>query len=164
MAARAFITGVSGTALTDDERAFLRAQRPWGFILFKRNIETPDQVIRLVQELRASVGRLDAPVLIDQDDAGHPGLEHAFAYLLGDIDIVPALHRRESRSQARDRDQGSFKPVELVAEPLCRQFNFRRYPFRHPLACELPNRRTLRGHLIVHFRIGDRQQHADAQP
>ena len=67
MAARAFITGVSGTALTDDERAFLRAQRPWGFILFKRNIETPDQVIRLVQELRASVGRLDAPVLIDQE-------------------------------------------------------------------------------------------------
>lgn len=67
MAARAFITGVSGTALTDDERAFLRAQRPWGFILFKRNIETPDQVTRLVQELRASVGRLDAPVLIDQE-------------------------------------------------------------------------------------------------
>lgn len=67
MAARAFITGVSGTALTDDERAFLRAQRPWGFILFKRNIETPDQVTRLVQELRASVGQPDAPVLIDQE-------------------------------------------------------------------------------------------------
>ncbi|MGD9837283.1 MAG: beta-N-acetylhexosaminidase [Afipia sp.] len=67
MAPRAFITGVSGTALTDDERAFLRDQRPWGFILFKRNVETPDQVTRLVQELRASVGRSDAPVLIDQE-------------------------------------------------------------------------------------------------
>lgn len=67
MAARAFITGVSGTALTDEERAFLRDQRPWGFILFKRNIETPDQVIRLVEEIRSAVGLPEAPVLIDQE-------------------------------------------------------------------------------------------------
>lgn len=67
MAARAFITGVSGTALTDDERAFLRDQRPWGFILFKRNIDTPDQVVRLVEEMRAAVGQPGAPVLIDQE-------------------------------------------------------------------------------------------------
>jgi beta-N-acetylhexosaminidase len=67
MAARAFITGVSGTALTDDERAFLRDQRPWGFILFKRNIETPDQVIRLVEEMRSAIGQPGAPVLIDQE-------------------------------------------------------------------------------------------------
>ncbi len=44
MAARAFITGLAGTALTADERAFLREADPWGFILFKRNISTPDQV------------------------------------------------------------------------------------------------------------------------
>ncbi|MBB5050170.1 beta-N-acetylhexosaminidase [Afipia massiliensis] len=67
MAARAFITGVSGTALTDEERAFLRDQRPWGFILFKRNIETPDQVIRLVEEIRSAVDLPEAPVLIDQE-------------------------------------------------------------------------------------------------
>jgi beta-N-acetylhexosaminidase len=67
MATRAFITGVSGTVLTDDERAFLRDQRPWGFILFKRNIETPDQVIRLVEEMRSVVGQPEAPVLIDQE-------------------------------------------------------------------------------------------------
>ena len=67
MAARAFITGVSGTALTDDERAFLRDQRPWGFILFKRNIDTPDQVIRLIEEMRSAVGQPEAPVLIDQE-------------------------------------------------------------------------------------------------
>lgn len=67
MAARALITGVSGTALTDEERAFLRDQRPWGFILFKRNIETPDQVIRLVEEIRSAVGLPEAPVLIDQE-------------------------------------------------------------------------------------------------
>jgi beta-N-acetylhexosaminidase len=67
MTARAFITGVSGFTLTADERDFMRASRPWGFILFKRNIETPAQVTALITELRESVGEPDAPVLIDQE-------------------------------------------------------------------------------------------------
>ena len=67
MANRAFITGVSGLVLTDAEREFLRAERPWGFILFKRNIETPAQIAALVRELRNATGDADAPVLIDQE-------------------------------------------------------------------------------------------------
>ena len=41
MTARAFIAGCSGPVLTAEEAAFFRAAAPWGFILFKRNIETP---------------------------------------------------------------------------------------------------------------------------
>src|SRR5580658_1395784 len=67
MNTRAFITGVSGPELSATEREFIRSERPWGFILFKRNIETPDQVILLVQELRKVAGEPDAPVLIDQE-------------------------------------------------------------------------------------------------
>ncbi|MGM4987689.1 beta-N-acetylhexosaminidase [Tardiphaga sp. 841_E9_N1_2] len=67
MSTRAFITGVSGLELTAEERAFLRAERPWGFILFKRNIDNPAQVARLVEDLRGTTGDLDAPVLIDQE-------------------------------------------------------------------------------------------------
>jgi beta-N-acetylhexosaminidase len=67
MSTRAFITGVSGRQLTTEERVFLRDERPWGFILFKRNIETPAQVSTLVRELREAVGETDAPVLIDQE-------------------------------------------------------------------------------------------------
>src|SRR5271167_1561705 len=67
MQARAFITGVSGPKLSAAEREFIRSERPWGFILFKRNIETPQQVGRLVQNLRKSAGVVDAPVLIDQE-------------------------------------------------------------------------------------------------
>jgi beta-N-acetylhexosaminidase len=67
MTVRAFITGVSGPVLTDDERAFLREHRPWGFILFKRNVENPGQVTGLVRDLREIVKRSDAPVLIDQE-------------------------------------------------------------------------------------------------
>ncbi|CAN5115502.1 beta-N-acetylhexosaminidase [soil metagenome] len=67
MSTRAFITGISGLELTADERAFLRTERPWGFILFKRNIDTPAQVSALVRELRDAIDAPDAPVLIDQE-------------------------------------------------------------------------------------------------
>ena len=67
MGSRAFITGISGLQLSADERAFIRAERPWGFILFKRNIDTPAQVASLVRELREAVDNPEAPVLIDQE-------------------------------------------------------------------------------------------------
>src|SRR5215470_7475940 len=67
MSSRAFITGVSGLELSATEREFIRGERPWGFILFKRNVETPDQVSGLVDQLRDCVGEVDAPVLIDQE-------------------------------------------------------------------------------------------------
>ena len=67
MGARAFITDVAGTVLTDRERAFLRESEPWGLIVFKRNIDTPEQVRRLTDSFREAVGRADAPVLVDQE-------------------------------------------------------------------------------------------------
>lgn len=63
----AAIFGVAGTELNKDERSFFRSANPLGFNLFKRNCVTPDQVRALVGELRACVGRSDAPVLIDQE-------------------------------------------------------------------------------------------------
>src|ERR1700744_1601349 len=67
MSIGAAILGWSGPVLTPEERTFFRRVRPWGFILFKRNVETPDQVRTLVAALRDTVGRADAPVLIDQE-------------------------------------------------------------------------------------------------
>jgi beta-N-acetylhexosaminidase len=64
---RAFITGLAGTKITTSERPFLREALPWGLILFKRNIITPSQVAALVADFRETVGRSDAPVLIDQE-------------------------------------------------------------------------------------------------
>jgi beta-N-acetylhexosaminidase len=63
----AAIFGCSGPDLTPQEAAFFRAVRPWGFILFARNVETPAQVRRLTAALRETVGRDDAPILVDQE-------------------------------------------------------------------------------------------------
>lgn len=63
----AAILGCAGTTLTAEEVAFFRDVKPWGFILFKRNIADPEQVRALTAALRATVGRDDAPILIDQE-------------------------------------------------------------------------------------------------
>ncbi|HVO02678.1 MAG TPA: beta-N-acetylhexosaminidase [Candidatus Cybelea sp.] len=63
----AAIFGCAGTALGDEERAFFREVDPLGFILFARNVTDPEQLRRLTGDLRASVGREDAPILIDQE-------------------------------------------------------------------------------------------------
>src|SRR5437660_11000941 len=63
---RAAILGCAGPDLTPDERSFFRDADPLGFILFARNVDTPERTRRLVEELRSSVARAAAPVLIDQ--------------------------------------------------------------------------------------------------
>ena len=67
MAPCAAIVGCAGTALSDEERRFFADAQPLGFILFARNVETPAQVRALVKGMREAVGRMDAPVLIDQE-------------------------------------------------------------------------------------------------
>ncbi|WP_374643922.1 beta-N-acetylhexosaminidase [Tabrizicola sp.] len=62
----AAIFGCAGAELLDAERAFFREADPFGFILFARNIESPEQVSRLTSSLREAVGR-EAPILVDQE-------------------------------------------------------------------------------------------------
>jgi beta-N-acetylhexosaminidase len=108
MNSRAFITGVSGLELSAEERKFIRAERPWGFILFRRNVETPLQVTALVGELRETIGNPDAPVLIDQEGGRvqRLGPPHWPVYPPGAVfgalyDIDPALGLTAARSSAR---------------------------------------------------------------
>ncbi|MFL6827704.1 MAG: glycoside hydrolase family 3 N-terminal domain-containing protein, partial [Bradyrhizobium sp.] len=108
MNTRAFITGVSGPELNAEEREFIRAQRPWGFILFKRNIETPGQVAHLIAEMRNELARPDAPVLIDQEGGRvqRLGPPHWPIYPAGAVfgrlyDLDPALGLTAARLSAR---------------------------------------------------------------
>ena len=64
---RAVILGCAGEQLSGDEHRFFSAADPVGFILFRRNCRSPDQVRELVAALRGAVGRSDAPILIDQE-------------------------------------------------------------------------------------------------
>ena len=108
MSTKAFITGVAGPELGPDERKFIGAEQPWGFILFKRNIETPAQVASLVAQLRQAVGVSNAPVLIDQEGGRvqRLGPPHWPAYPAGALfgrlyDSEPALGLKAARLSAR---------------------------------------------------------------
>jgi beta-N-acetylhexosaminidase len=67
VSARAVIFGLDGHELTAEEHAFFKDANPWGFILFRRNCESPEQLRKLTASLRNCVGRADAPILIDQE-------------------------------------------------------------------------------------------------
>ncbi len=67
MTSTALIAGCSSLELTADEKAFFADRKPWGFILFARNIDNPDQVLRLNESFAECVGREHPPVLIDQE-------------------------------------------------------------------------------------------------
>jgi beta-N-acetylhexosaminidase len=58
--------GLAGTSLTPNEIALFKAHDPAGYILFKRNINTPEQVRALTASLRDLAGR-PLPILIDQE-------------------------------------------------------------------------------------------------
>lgn len=66
-AVKAFVCGCRSHALDDDERRFLAEEQPWGLILFKRNVDSPAQLRALTAAFRETVGRADAPVLVDQE-------------------------------------------------------------------------------------------------
>ncbi len=96
---KAVILGCSGLTLTPEEIALYKAERPWGFILFGRNIGDAQQITDLVASMRDAVGRPDAPVLIDQEGGRvqriRPPLLQAYpnAQALGEIYL-------------RDKEQG----------------------------------------------------------
>ena len=67
MKKKAVIFGCSGHRLTAEEKAFFADERPWGFMLFRRNVDTPDQVKALTDEFRRAVDDEKAAVLVDQE-------------------------------------------------------------------------------------------------
>jgi beta-N-acetylhexosaminidase len=126
----AFICGCAGTVLTPEERAFIRQNRPWGLILFKRNVADPGQLRALTGSFRDLLGRSDAPVLIDQEGGRvqRMGPPHWPAYpaaarfeKTGDLDRASETARISARLMARDLlDVGvnvNCAPVLDVAQP-----------------------------------------------
>jgi beta-N-acetylhexosaminidase len=100
--------GLSGQVLTDAERAFFREAAPAGYILFKRNVATPDQVRRLTDALRDVAGRDDVPILIDQEGGrvARLGSPHWPAFPAGAAfaalyDIAPVSAIEAARHNAR---------------------------------------------------------------
>ena len=64
---RSFITGIKSVTLSKKEKNFLKKYRPWGVILFSRNIKTILQTKKLTNEIRKIFKDKKYPILIDQE-------------------------------------------------------------------------------------------------
>ncbi len=64
---KAVIFGCQGLSLTREERSFFKKHNPLGLIIFDRNVENPHQLGKLIADFRKTVGRKNAPVLVDQE-------------------------------------------------------------------------------------------------
>ncbi len=112
MSVSAFVCGCAGLSLTTWERGFFRDAQPWGLILFKRNVENPEQLSELTASFRDAVGRGAAPVFIDQEGGRvqrlgpphWPVYPSGASYLraLGDIEAAAKLVRLTAQLMAND--------------------------------------------------------------
>ena len=125
MAPRAFITGLSGPALTADERAFLREARPWGLILFKRNIEDKAQVIESCS--RSFAVNCGARCARPGRPGGRPGAAARAAALAG-LSARRGLWPRSTTRDARAGLAAARLGARLIAADLARARHQRRLP------------------------------------
>ena len=64
---RSFIVGIKSTKLSDREKRFLKKYKPWGTILFSRNIKSINQTLKLTSSIRKIFNDKNYPILIDQE-------------------------------------------------------------------------------------------------
>jgi beta-N-acetylhexosaminidase len=109
------IFGCGGLELLPEEQAFFREVRPWGFILFGRNIADPEQVNRLVMALRETVDNPKAPVLIDQEGGRVARLKPPHWQERPSAQRFAQLHETSPES-ARE---AAYLNARLIAHDLC---------------------------------------------
>ena len=64
---KAFITGIKSTVLSKKEKIFLKKYKPWGVILFSRNLKEFNQIKELILDIRSTFKDKKYPILIDQE-------------------------------------------------------------------------------------------------
>jgi len=64
---KSFITGLKGTKLNEKEIYFLKKYKPWGVILFSRNIKSINQTYKLTSQIKKIFKDENYPILIDEE-------------------------------------------------------------------------------------------------
>ena len=64
---KSFITGISSTYLKKNEIVFLKKNKPWGVILFSRNINNFNQTKKLINQIKSCFHDNKYPILIDEE-------------------------------------------------------------------------------------------------
>lgn len=98
---KAMIVGLQGLSLSEAERAFIAREKPWGLILFARNVADGAQLRELTDALRAATGRSDLPILIDQEGGRVQRLKPPLAPKYPPAARMGALYREDRQAGLR---------------------------------------------------------------
>jgi beta-N-acetylhexosaminidase len=132
---KAVVVDATGTTLTREEEELFKAEKPAGFILFRRNCVSKAQVKELVSAMRACAG--DVPVLIDQEGGSVSRLkapewtEFPAAKTFGELartSLADAIKAAEENARAMAAEMAEIgvtvncTPVADVPAPDCHAF------------------------------------------
>ena len=67
MKSKALIIGIKGTKLTKREKILLKNEKPWGIILFKRNLQSFTQIKSLTKKIKLITKNKNFPIIIDEE-------------------------------------------------------------------------------------------------
>jgi len=112
----ALFVGMPGLSLSADEAAFFREANPFGLFLFRRNLDTPEQVRRLCAQFREAVGRADAPVFIDQEGGRVQRLNNGKWPSFRSLGDFGALARKDLETGKRAMRLSTEAMATLMAE------------------------------------------------
>jgi beta-N-acetylhexosaminidase len=112
------LTGFAGTSLTAVTRRRLERLQPGGIVLFRRNVSSPAQLLRLTRDLRGVLGR-GALVAVDQEGGRVARLREPFTTwppmrtlgVLRRLDLARQVGRTLGRELAAAGFNGDFAPV-----------------------------------------------------
>ena len=94
---RAFICGVKGLNLTQKEKIFLKKYKPWGVILFSRNIKSIKQVQNLTNSIKKIFNNKYYPILIDEEGGRVSRLKKIFTNTSFNSDYFGKLYNKNRK-------------------------------------------------------------------
>ena len=112
---KAIIFGLKGSKLTSEEKKFLKNNKPWGIILFSRNIKNIEQLKSLIHEIKDIFNDKKFPILIDE--------EGGKVTRLGNIINLNFFSQRFFASLYTKNKKVFFKTYEIYVNSLCEIFN-----------------------------------------
>tara|TARA_E500000178_G_scaffold348921_1_gene404885 strand:+ start:597 stop:1541 length:945 start_codon:yes stop_codon:yes gene_type:complete len=80
MKRKAIIISIKGTKLTAKEKYLLTKEKPWGVILFKRNIKSINQIKNLIITIKGLVKIKNFPIIIDEEGSNVSRLRNIFSH------------------------------------------------------------------------------------
>ncbi len=94
---RSFIIGIKSTSLSLRERKFIQKYKPWGIILFSRNIKSIKQTKKLTEQIQKIFKDSNYPILIDQEGGRVNRLKHFFNAELLTGDFFGKLYLKDRK-------------------------------------------------------------------